>query len=449
MINPTAHPARHGQQPARLYFIHIPKCAGTTLVSVLERRFAESGVFPAQLWEEAVPLGRDKFGDYQLYRGHFGGFGLDGLVADDVDCITMLRDPIRRAASAYRFIQREPNTRLHQIVVDEGLSFEQFVVDPRTRGIVSNALVRNLSFRLRMVQGDPAIFQRNGEQARAALKAPGDRIPMPLRLARAIDRIATCRLVGLVSKFEESMALLSYQYRWPPVGKVAALRAADGPELEQLDPATLQALRQLNKEDLKLYRFAARLVRARIKVMMSELSRYVRPGETMPDCIADNPQLVHHLLDRHYQSGFRAESVALPKRIDLKVADPLSGWGWHGRERSGLRRVRWSGPGCESVIDLRIKPAALRLDLKLGGFAASSVAQGMRLDINGHTADVDWQKVGSKVSIDIPLAWQNDDGFLRLRFITASTARVIDKRFLTEAEIDRGFAFAGLTVQAK
>ncbi len=82
-----------------LYFLHIPKTAGTSLTSYLDRQFEPEQIFPFQLWPdyleglEREPIGfAAKSDHYTFYRGHFG-FGLVEEVARPISVVTFLREP--------------------------------------------------------------------------------------------------------------------------------------------------------------------------------------------------------------------------------------------------------------------------------------------------------------------------------------------------------------------
>ncbi|MCY7281976.1 MAG: hypothetical protein LH679_00760, partial [Cyanobacteria bacterium CAN_BIN43] len=53
MSQPTEHRLTPDEQ---LCFIHIPKTAGTTLTSLLNSKFHQSKICPAEVWSEIVDI---------------------------------------------------------------------------------------------------------------------------------------------------------------------------------------------------------------------------------------------------------------------------------------------------------------------------------------------------------------------------------------------------------
>jgi len=93
-----------------LVFIHIPKTAGTTLISYLD------GIFDLNyINQEVIPKGLlcdENFNidsQYQFYRGHFflSHFVEHGFDVAATNYVTFLRDPIKRIESWFKHYERE------------------------------------------------------------------------------------------------------------------------------------------------------------------------------------------------------------------------------------------------------------------------------------------------------------------------------------------------------
>jgi len=55
-----------------LYFLHIPKTAGTTLINILDKYFPENKVLLDHDWQTLLTNMPIDFSKYQFVRGHFG-----------------------------------------------------------------------------------------------------------------------------------------------------------------------------------------------------------------------------------------------------------------------------------------------------------------------------------------------------------------------------------------
>ena len=87
-----------------LYFLHIPKTAGTTFISIIDEHFDYESIFPGQRWDQLLPKLPINFSKYRLVRGHFG-YGIRQLLPKKPVYITMLRNPIEMVPSYHLQIQ--------------------------------------------------------------------------------------------------------------------------------------------------------------------------------------------------------------------------------------------------------------------------------------------------------------------------------------------------------
>ena len=109
-----------------LFFVHIPKTGGMSLISVLERQFRPDEIFPPHSFigpegfEAYGPLRRSRF---KLVRAHLhaGSYSyVARYIAPNPLCLTLLRDPVERLVSAYKHILRFPDNPLHAELANLG-----------------------------------------------------------------------------------------------------------------------------------------------------------------------------------------------------------------------------------------------------------------------------------------------------------------------------------------
>jgi hypothetical protein len=417
----------------RLFFIHVPKTAGTTLIPLIDMHFHEREICPAQLWRELVRIPQETLPAYRLFRGHFGGGGLDSFLPKPPICMTMLRAPLPLAVSTFKFIQREPGTRVHKLVHDMNLDLAGFLDHSETRGKIANKQTRHLSFCLEHDPESGPIFMHDESLAviDGWVKRHRARVAPRERLERAKAKLRDCAFFGLVERFEDSMDLMCHTFGWPPVGPVQKLRVAPHRDREQLDDTLLKRVAELNDQDIELYAFAERLFDERLKAMEANLARDAartgRPEGPTPSR--------HEISDMHYLRGAAQRNAEPPARLRVNLDEPLFGDGWHRREPSSLdgSTFRWTGPGTRSTMDVAILPAAdLRVTIRLINALAQDIYDSFALRANAEPVPLDLIEGRSSVRVlqgVIPRAVleRAQDGILRLEFLTSRTMSPRDR----------------------
>ncbi len=233
-----------------LIFLHLPKTAGMTLRSVLASRYSGS---------RTLVIGNDINGDIErlvgwpqerrhrldLLMGHMS-FGLHRVLRPGARYVTVLRDPVDRVLSEYRFLKSNTRHPFHHAVA--GLSLEQYL-DSDYSGQSGNGQVRLLS-------GD-----HQPGRIGIAGRDPLDRGHLDAALANLDQHFL---LAGTQALFEESLLLMARRlgWRWPPFFMARNLTAA---QPERFDDAQRAAVAQCNALDLELYREVERRLRRQLE----------------------------------------------------------------------------------------------------------------------------------------------------------------------------------------
>lgn len=219
-----------------LVYIHVPKCAGTTFTRILDGYFAREVIYPYKLWAKLPPVEerRPAFAGKRLVRGH-----IYPVVADYVEApvlITMLRDPVERAVSAYYFLRRSVRTDRKQL--------PEFV---RAQTLDIDAFFAGLGMD----------HPNNG--AAHILGQAGEPEPLLIdeKVANAKAFIDRCAVVGLVERFGESLALMCDRLGWDyPAMPRSENVGHDRLRVEAINPETVARIRQCNWADYEVYRYA-------------------------------------------------------------------------------------------------------------------------------------------------------------------------------------------------
>ena len=261
MLQPQLPNAAHISDSASpLYFLHIPKTAGTTFNQYLESHFVADDVCPAHLWRELIAQSPESVAGKRLIWGHFYAF-VHRHVSSPLRYLVFLRDPVERALSHYGHILAHPDHYLHAKAVELG-SLSSFLADPVMRTTVENFHIRSLA-----QDADPhAIARELGPQElaqgileRRLMTPPLDK-PIESMLATAKERLLQMCFVGITERYDESIRMLARQLGWPVPAPGLALNVNERrPKRHEITAGELEQLRALNEADCELYACAVEL----------------------------------------------------------------------------------------------------------------------------------------------------------------------------------------------
>lgn len=215
-----------------LFFLHIPKNAGTTLRSILDCQYGRRAVLTyynqpnRHLLDNLPYMLADLKRDYRALVGHYE-FGPHKKLAKPTRYVTVLRDPVRRAVSAYY-----ENLRNHpdKLTGPDGAILPIEEVLERDPGEYQNAQVKMLT----NAPGASDLGQEAFDQARTNIETHFE-------------------LAGLSERFVESMLLLGKRLGWRPC---LWGRLNPGPPNPSASDRALERLRAVNAIDRMLFDWA-------------------------------------------------------------------------------------------------------------------------------------------------------------------------------------------------
>ena len=255
--SPRALPAGRLLEDDVLFYLHIPKTAGLSLISSLDAHFAGGRIFPLHSAPHEKMMKAftvEQFQDYRFVRGHFQFGRLDRRVYKYIvqapRMLTILRAPGARLISAYRHALRRNNEPWMNRVVRQGQTLRQFIEDPAAASRVWNVETR-------MVVGAAV--------SRASFVPGWGRIADAALLALAREHLEQYAFVGVVERFAETLQALCLTFGWDPPTDIPWLNRAPTPSSPaELDDETRAALERCTALDRELYQFASRLFEQRL-----------------------------------------------------------------------------------------------------------------------------------------------------------------------------------------
>lgn len=424
------------------FFTHVPKTGGTSFIVFLDRFFPAKVIFPHQLW---IDIGDFKTIDrsaYHLIRGHFGGCAVDVISDKEIEYLTIVRDPLKLAYSTYEYVRREKNTALHDLVMQQGMTFETFLTHPKTQHLITNRMVHNLTFGL---NHDPAVKElhltnQTFPEFRKKMNAGQKALTNKSRLQLAQSFLDQCLWFGVLENFDDSMRLLCYKMAWPPLRKSQKLN------INKIKPVISDEARtqvaERNQLDNQLYQHAVQQFEEQCREMRTALGAN---EQTSAEELDD-------LIDRHYQQNHLSRyRKGCSDGVDYEFSEILLGGQWHRREWNAFDKsyFRWTGPGEQSFIDFWLQRKDYQISISVVDAISTDLLNQLVIEVNDQAVSVAHQGTGKSrtITCHCPAAMIQDNGLLRLQFKSTGLA-VHKQHFSSDDSRVVGFAVDRVTIKA-
>lgn len=365
----------------KLFFLHIPKTAGTSLVSLLDNFYEQKEICQAYTTADLSQIPVPRLKKYRFFRGHMSPDTLEEKLGEKPQTITLLRHPVSHALSLFAYWRRRTD---QEFLADEIrkfrlISLERYFQDP---WLMHTRDYRNFQTRHLLTRLDGSRFET---EAGIQTLPPYAFDPDKLNSQAAFELVQGFALAGLVERFEESLLLLAYTMGWQPPEHVPYLnKGTNRPEQHSLSQKLYDKISQASALDMELYNRTNQLFEQRLEGMTLDLlQRFATPAQARLKYPLPAEEL-GCLLEKHYRQRFVERNKPVSAlRYDLD--QPLPGRQWHERNLNPDHGVtRWSGPGPHSTLDLPLA-ASENLKIKFHVLAAltAEALDSLKLDVEG------------------------------------------------------------------
>ncbi|MBV9828423.1 MAG: sulfotransferase family 2 domain-containing protein [Alphaproteobacteria bacterium] len=365
----------------RVFFLHIPKTAGTMLRVFFENQYNTSEIFRADDWVGTLNYDVSKIDIFRLFRGHFTR-GFIEFLPPRTRLITYLREPISRTLSHLKHLRRDPN--FHPAYeLAKGRSLDELVRDEAVMALCTDVQTSLLS---NDVPGETILqgLQRDWDQAVAP---NSDVYAVKADLSKAREALAGFDFVGTVETLHEDIMQMSLMFGFHPPDIIA--RRNEDPAIEQesvLDSGTLKILKEKNALDLDLY-------------------HAVTTSRTI-----SRRKVVSSLVER-------CSYAPISRPTEFPLSGPIPGANWYEAEHHASGTYRWTGPLRETTLDLPIRQGyRAQISLRLGGIAIDDFS------ISANNSNIEFETVPDKdrhrISFWIAPEHAQSDGFTTIVFKT-------------------------------
>ena len=372
-----------------LYFLHIPKTAGTTFATVLENFFDYQSIYPEKLWHDIIRKNQVNFSNIRLIRGHFG-YGIHRILSKKPIYSTILRDPFERAISSVEHRKRDPDPRFLSENKFLGKTLDEILETPDVK-YYWNAQTDYIG-----IDVDVMKIIKNWDKKAIAnfdlgkqMKFIREKTSPKKLVSSAKKNLSQFHFVGLAEKFQESLFLLCYTFGWRPIRSNWKLNVS--PKRAHKNDLTPNQLNKVNDAisfDLKLYEFGKELFESRFSQMVHELEeKYFEPS------FANLPfrEMMFKMLEKNYETRLHKSRMIPVKLIDYDFRQKLSGTGWYWREflEEKGNVFRWTGPETTSTIDFTLNTNHdLIIQFRVIREIVPGLLKSLKLKVNDHAIEI-------------------------------------------------------------
>jgi hypothetical protein len=219
-------------------FIHIPKAAGRTMISIAARQYSRHELLQIKggIGKTRRPSA-ERATQAKLVMGHVH-YGFHRFLPGTSSYMTMLRNPVDRVLSLYRYIISTPQHSLHNRLANVGLL--DFASGSADAEEIENGQTRQIAG---VTRGDPT-----SESLAVAKRNLAERFVA----------------VGIVERFDESVILFKRRLRWKMPYYVPK-NVTERVLVEEPSGEAIEVIESRNTLDAELYQHACDLFEEQVR----------------------------------------------------------------------------------------------------------------------------------------------------------------------------------------
>jgi len=256
-----------------LYYIHIPKTAGTSVVRIFENQIYRSkfkrinptrDIHPKEFLKNAPDyikaFSYKELSKIELIAGHFN-HGIHMTINETFSYLVILRNPVERVISEYYYMK--DMGFFHQSVIkEESLSLEGYLYHKDTYYL--NNLQTRMMSGTSYEKGD----ELNENNYNVALK-----------------NMRNMQIVGLAENLPQTLALFYLMLKWPRVPLIKHVNKNQvRPDTHLIRKETINRIKEREQFDMRLYKEAE-------KIFQNAIKNYGEKVEKLTNRIVNPPYL--------------------------------------------------------------------------------------------------------------------------------------------------------------
>ena len=252
-------------------FLHIPKTAGTTLYTIMDRQFElrqtvtingeRDHLNKLKEIKDSPAKARKKI---ELIKGHTY-IGWHEILPQKVTYFTLLRNPIDRFISHYYYIKNLPTHPLYTLINEKNISLTDYAFMQGE----DNGQTRFLATAI-----DNGEIEYRSEECSTEI------------LDKAKENLQKyCAVVGIVEDFDKTLLLLKKKFGWSNIFYVVKNKNKSRRSKREISKETLKIIEKQHEYDLELYDYSkdlfARLIAEQDEDFAKDLHNFQNLNSSM------------------------------------------------------------------------------------------------------------------------------------------------------------------------